>query len=45
VNRRQDHAGAMLMLMLFRWCLHAQVYDTRHWNDEIGGWQVESKVS
>lgn len=37
---RQDHAGIRLELGLFGYNISAQIYDTRHWNDEDDNWTV-----
>ena len=39
-TRRQDHAGLTLELALFGRSISFQIYDTRHWNDETGAWEV-----
>lgn len=33
---REDHAGIMFTIDLFRRFLHVSFYDNRHWNDEEG---------
>jgi len=37
---RQDHAGMNLELGLFGYTVSAQYYDTRHWNDEKGRFNI-----
>lgn len=37
---RQDHAGIKLELGLVGYNICAQIYDTRHWNDEENRWHV-----
>ncbi len=37
---RQDHAGITVGLTLFGYEVHAELYDTRHWNYKQGRWNV-----
>ena len=37
---RQDHAGVSVEIGLFGYELEAQLYDTRHWDDETNSWVV-----
>ena len=35
---RQDHAGPGFNIGLFGYSLSAKIYDTRHWQPELGKW-------
>lgn len=40
VTTRRDHAGASLELGLLGYSVHAQLYDTRHWDYEANEWEI-----
>lgn len=40
LTHRQDHAGFKLELGLFTWCFIFNIYDTRHWNYDLGCWET-----
>ena len=35
---KRDHAGFNLSIGLLSYCIHATIYDTRHWNSELKQW-------
>ena len=35
-----DHAGPDIEFTLFGYGIHAQIYDTRHWDDETNTWEI-----
>ena len=35
----RDHAGISIILCLFYFMISAKIYDTRHWNYELGRWE------
>jgi hypothetical protein len=35
----RDHAGVRVVLGLFYFMISAKMYDTRHWNYELGRWE------
>ena len=37
---RQDHAGIYLGVGLFGYNAEFQIYDIRHWNKNIHGWEI-----
>ncbi len=39
-TRRQSHAGLTVELAAFGRNISFQIYDTRHWNQETGAWEV-----
>ena len=40
ITARTDHAGVSAKLALLGYSVHFSFYDTRHWNEETGAWQV-----
>ena len=40
VTARTDHAGVRFNVSLLSWDFEAQVYDTRHWDEEKGEWHT-----
>lgn len=39
-TRRQSHAGVTLELSLLGCSVCFMIYDTRHWNHNVGDWEV-----
>ena len=39
-TRRQSHAGLTVELAVVGCSLSFMIYDTRHWNQETGAWEV-----
>ena len=37
---RQDHAGLKLVVGLFGYSIHFDLYDSRHWNCETNTWET-----
>ncbi len=37
---RQSHAGLDIELSLLGYCVHANLYDNRHWNYKEGRWMI-----
>ena len=35
---KRDHAGFNLSIGLLSYCVHATIYDTRHWNTVLKQW-------
>jgi hypothetical protein len=40
LTRRQSHAGLTVELAVLGRSMSFRIYDTRHWNPEIGAWEV-----
>ena len=38
VTGKQDHSGLTLEFALLGFCVHFNVYDVRHWDDENDDW-------
>jgi len=43
--RGEDHAGPSLDLCFYKYCLNIKLYDHRHWDYEIGNWEVYNQGS
>ena len=40
VSTMRDHAGVDLWLGLLGYAVNLQFYDSRHWNNETGTWEI-----
>lgn len=40
IKAREDHAGVELTIGIWKYVAMLQFYDTRHWDDDKGGWQT-----